>query len=74
MRKNQRSQTLIKITSRILDIFRKQNLDDMSAGIRFDASENNWRGGYGVPFEKQVPDFVKEDNDGWVYVKRSKDD
>lgn len=72
MRRNTGSQTLIKITARILDIFRKQNLDDVSAGIRFDVPENAWRGGYGVPFEKELPDFVKEDNAGWTYVKRSR--
>lgn len=71
---NKPSPTLSKITARILDLFRKQKLDDQSAGIRFDAPEGQWRGGYGMPFEKELPDFVKEDNAGWVYVKRSRKD
>jgi hypothetical protein len=70
VRKNTRSQMLIKLTARILDIFRKQGLDDVTAGIRFDAPESQWRAGYGVPFEKELPDFVKEDNAGWTYVKK----
>lgn len=72
MRMNKPSLMLTNITTRILDLFRKQNLDDMTAGVRFDAPESQWRAGYGTPFEKELPDFVKEDNAGWVYLPKSK--
>lgn len=74
MPQNTSSQMLFKLTSKILDLFRKQNLDDVSAGIRFEASDDTWRGGYGNPFEKELPDFVKKDNVGWNYVKQSRDE
>lgn len=67
-----RSQALIKFAARILKSWTTD--DEMTyPGIRFEAGEPEWRGGYGVPHDNDKPDFVKKDNDGWDYAARLDD-
>lgn len=68
-----RSQALIRLASKILRGFKTPE-DMQFPGVRFDAPEGEWRGGYGVPKDDNIPDFVKKDNDGWDYVAQSKDE
>lgn len=70
MQPKARSQALIKLAARILKAWKTE--DEMKyPGVRFDAGDPEWRGGYGVPPDHQVPDFVKKDNDGWDSIQQS---
>lgn len=46
----------------------KQDVPPEYMGMMISGDDQPRDDGYGMPFEKQVPDFVKKDNDGWVYV------
>ncbi len=60
---------LATLFDRLMAILAKQPKE--YPGIRFDAGEPEWRGGYGVPIDNETPDFVKKDNDGWDTIKQS---
>jgi hypothetical protein len=64
---------LIKLRRKILDLWQTED-QILYPGVRFDSGEPEWRGGYGIPRDHDLPDFVKKDNEGWDYVARSKDE
>lgn len=70
MQQKPRSQGLIKRAAQIL---KRWVTDDeiKYPGIVFHHDAPEWRGGYGVPVGRDVPEFVKEDNDGWDYIHSS---
>lgn len=66
-----RSLALTRLAARIMKAWKTE--DEMKyPGIRFDAEIPEWRGGYAVPMENEIPDFVKKDNDGWDSIDKSK--
>lgn len=73
MQAKTRSQALIRLASKILRTFKTPE-EIQFPGIRFDTDEGEWRGGYGVPHDNDIPEFVKKDNDGWDYVAQFKDE
>ena len=73
MQMKARSQALIRLAARIMKSWKT---DDEIAfpGVRFDAGDPEWRGGYGIPRDNDIPDFVKKDNDGWDYIATHRDE
>lgn len=62
----------IKLQQAILALWK--TTDDLYApGVRFDGDAAHWSGGYGIEANQDIPEFVKKDNDGWVYVQKSRD-
>lgn len=73
MQMKARSQALIKLAAQILKTWKTPE-EIQYPGVRFDSGDPEWRGGYGVARDNELPDFVKKDNDGWDYVAKLKDE
>lgn len=67
---NKRISARIKMASRILKTWQTED-EQKYPGWRFDGDTPQFKDGYGVEPDSDIPDFVKKDNDGWDYVKRS---
>lgn len=59
----------IKLAARIMTVLSKQDND--FPGWRWEGDDTTFKDGYGIEPDNDIPDFVKKDNDGWDYVKRS---
>lgn len=71
MQPRTRSQALIRFAAWILKSWKTED-EIKYPGVRFDAEIPEWRGGYGVAIDDNLPDFVKKDNDGWVTSEQLK--